>query len=111
MLKYKKNIILFILITFSVFANCKENGNKMKVSFEQLQNVYYETIKKVEAKSLTPFYIDKNFFTDIEQTLNSLIAESDYVSVLISINIDNGIFSLIFPDTNRLNIITVILAW
>lgn len=91
MLVHKKNIILFIVIMFSIFSACTENHNKLQFSFEQIQNSYYKEIESVHAKLLCPFYISKKFFNEVEEQLNGLIAESDYCSVRICVNVDNGI--------------------
>lgn len=94
MSKYKKSIILFILITVSIFSACMANKNRMKVSFEQIQNLYYQEIERSHAKLFNPFYVNKIFFDEVEKELNELIAESDYCSIRISVNIDNGILNI-----------------
>ena len=57
----KKIIMMFFFISVSIFANCKENGNKMKFSFEEIQDLYLQEMKQTGANNLCPFYINKNF--------------------------------------------------
>lgn len=92
--RLKKSMILFFLISISIFANCKENTDIMKFSFEQIQNLYSKEMEQNESSNLCPFYIKKNFFIKVENELNELIAESDFCSVRICVNVDNGILEV-----------------
>ncbi len=93
MLKSKR-VILFILLIVLIFSSCKKDDYKIQFSFEQIQNKYNEEIQKIGPTVLCPFYFDKKLFTSIEQELNTLITNSDYCSVMISVNIDNGLFDI-----------------
>ena len=66
----------------------------MNFSFEKIQNDYNNEISKENGSLLCPFYIDHKFFVEVEQQLNKLIETSDFCSVLICINIDNGILDI-----------------
>ena len=88
--KFKKNIILLFFISVSIFASCNGNDNKMNFSFEQIQDLYGQEIKQQNVYNLCPFYVKKNFFNKVEDELNELIAKSDFCSVRICVNIDNG---------------------
>ena len=94
MAKYKKSIVLFVLIAALILSACAKDESKMKFSFEQIQNLYYQEIERAHAKLFDPFYINKKFFDKVEEELNELIAESDYCSVGISVNIDNAILNV-----------------
>lgn len=50
--RLKKSMILFFLISISIFANCKENNNNMKFSFEKIQNLYSISITFYDVFSL-----------------------------------------------------------
>ena len=90
----KKIIMMFFFISVSIFANCKENGNKMKFSFEEIQDLYLQEMKQTGANNLCPFYINKNFFKKVEDELNELISKSDFYSVRICVNVDNNILNV-----------------
>ena len=92
--RLKKSMIIFFLISISIFTNCKENNNNMRFSFEKIQNLYSHEIEQNESSNLCPFYIKKNFFIKVENELNELIAESDFCAVRICVNVDNGILEV-----------------
>ena len=86
MLKYKSLIsICFIAL---IITGCKKIDNN--ISFEQIQNFFYEEIEKEKAVGIEPFYIDEPFFKEIEKQLNEDISQSDYYSIMITVNVNTG---------------------
>ena len=86
MLKYKSLIsICFIAL---IITGCKKIDNN--ISFEQIQNFFYEEIEKEKPVGIEPFYIDEPFFKEIEKQLNEDISQSDYYSIMITVNVNTG---------------------
>lgn len=92
----KKIKIIFVLsfMSLAVFVGCKKEKTEMKFSFEESQNLFVEEMKVTNAFGFEPFYYNKKFFDKVEQELNELIKDSDYCSVTISVNINNGILDV-----------------
>lgn len=87
-----KKIVIAISIIGSVFiCSCKRNDQDLCFSFEEIQNYYYQELKKNNVGSFDPFYIDKGFYQEIEQQLNPMIKKSNYCSVYIRSSVDNAI--------------------
>lgn len=87
-----KKILIFTFTTLSIFTGCKSTKDNISFSFKQIQKCYDSETANFNATGLCPFYIHEKSFDKIEQQLNESIKESDYCSVLICINIDNGIY-------------------
>jgi len=66
----------------------------MYFSFKEIQDVFYQKIKALDSTNLSPFYIYEDYLKNIEQELNELIKKSDFCSVLICVDIDNGIYDI-----------------
>ena len=99
LMKNRNRIITIIFLLFGFIAYCLMFNSckierKMQVSFKDIQNTFYCELQKNNAMGFEPFYIDSKFFNEVEQQLNELIAESDYCSVMILVNVDNGLLAV-----------------
>ncbi|MBR5933094.1 MAG: hypothetical protein IK002_03805 [Treponema sp.] len=108
-MKNRNRIITIIFLLFGFIAYCLmfnscKTERKMQVSFKDIQDYYYHVSEKQNMMDFNPFYINEEFFDNVEKQLNEIIKDSDYYSILVQSSVNHGRYtiSVLYNSKNQI---------